>query len=406
MARQRNPLTNELMIEGVTAVMSERTGAITFRGRVTYTDGAGVRRFVAQTHKTYEAAEAWKLETELQVRRGTYATPTPLTVGDVWERWFARKSRSWAVTTRERTARDWTHHLGSELATVRVDRVTRDDLHRLIERLEAKRHTKGMRKGEPILSASSIRLIMTSIRGMFHFAYREQLIAIDPAIALDLPKPEPDPVPVWSPLQLRRFLSGMREESSYPFWYFVASTGCRIGEAMALRVSDVRGRHLDPNDRPSVWIHRTFRIVNGQATYDEGTKTSKAGHVVNLELDLYEVLMPLLERRPGSAFVFLTTRGVPYTMDSARWSLRTAIARLGLPRISPKGFRHSAATMMIANQVPHNVVASMLGHKGPRTTLTTYAHVGSDEQRIGTATMARLLGRDADTTTSGDREAK
>lgn len=73
MSRQRNPSTKEFVIEGVSAVTSERTGGVTFRARVTYTDGGGKRRFVGKTFKAYPAAAEWKLETDLKIRRSLAA---------------------------------------------------------------------------------------------------------------------------------------------------------------------------------------------------------------------------------------------------------------------------------------------------------------------------------------------
>jgi integrase len=54
--------------------------------------------------------------------------------------------------------------------------------------------------------------------------------------------------------------------------------------------------------------------------------------------------------------------------------------------------RHCAATLMIANGLPVNVVSAILGHAQNSTTLNVYSHVLPAAHVQAAATMDRLLG--------------
>lgn len=401
MARQRNPLTGELMLEGITAQTSERTGAVTFRARVTYTDGGGKRRFKGKTFKTYDAAVEWKLETELKIRRGLIgAEPSSLTVADYFEAWYPRHARNLAASTVIERRRIWEYHLQHRIGSRRLIDLRRSDLQRLVDTLcEPAPAGAG-------LTVGSARNIMLIVSGMLKSAVRDGIIPASPAIGLDYPKPpERGPKTVWTPLQVQRFLVGIRGHHSYPCWVLLASTGCRIGEAVAVRVGDVQlpGREDEP---ATLWLRHTYRRAGRAISYDPGTK-SGPGRLVLLPQLLIGQLAELVEGRDPQEFLFRRPTGEPLSPNSLRSMLVRECARLGLPRISPHGFRHAAASMMIVNQVPFSVVQRILGHRDAQTTLNTYTHLVTTDQAIGARTLDRLLGGiHSDTTTLGRNRAE
>jgi integrase len=54
--------------------------------------------------------------------------------------------------------------------------------------------------------------------------------------------------------------------------------------------------------------------------------------------------------------------------------------------------RHSAASMMLADGLPLNVVSDILGHSLTSTTVDIYAHVAPAAREEAAAAMDRLLG--------------
>ncbi len=71
----------------ITRVVSERTGRVSYRARLTSTDAAGRRHELSKTHPTRKAAEAWLSRVEHEQRSGTYRPPSRETVGSYLDRW-------------------------------------------------------------------------------------------------------------------------------------------------------------------------------------------------------------------------------------------------------------------------------------------------------------------------------
>jgi integrase len=67
-------------------------------------------------------------------------------------------------------------------------------------------------------------------------------------------------------------------------------------------------------------------------------------------------------------------------------------AAAGLPPMRFHDLRHSAATLLLRQDVHPKVVAEMLGHSQISMTLDTYSHVLPDMQRDATVALDRLLG--------------
>lgn len=100
---------------------------------------------------------------------------------------------------------------------------------------------------------------------------------------------------------------------------------------------------------------------------------SKTGYSVRpLSLAAVKILSAI--ERGKSAFVFPATRGDGHFMGAKKiWN--QARSNAGLPGRVRYHARHAMATFALADGVDAVSVAAILGHKGPRTTLATYAHV-------------------------------
>jgi len=64
----------------------------------------------------------------------------------------------------------------------------------------------------------------------------------------------------------------------------------------------------------------------------------------------------------------------------------------GPPDMRFHDLRHSAASMMLADGLPLNVVSDLLGHSLTSTTVDIYAHVAPAARRDAATVMDRLLG--------------
>jgi integrase len=91
-------------------------------------------------------------------------------------------------------------------------------------------------------------------------------------------------------------------------------------------------------------------------------------------------------------FVFATAAGDPTTSESVRRVLNHALTRAGLPHIRFHDLRHTAATLLLADNINPKVVSELLGHTSVSITLDRYSHVLPSMQQDAAAAMDRLLG--------------
>lgn len=75
-----------------------------------------------------------------------------------------------------------------------------------------------------------------------------------------------------------------------------------------------------------------------------------------------------------NGFVFAREDGKPTNPDAVTGWFRKFSAKNGLPHIHPHAFRHTAASIMIANGIDLVTTANELGHANATTTATIYAH--------------------------------
>jgi integrase len=74
---------------------------------------------------------------------------------------------------------------------------------------------------------------------------------------------------------------------------------------------------------------------------------------------------------------------------------RPLLKRAGLPAIRFHDLRHTAATLMLLNEVNVKVVSERLGHASIQLTLDTYSHVLPTMQKIAAVKMDAFFRRSA-----------
>ncbi len=91
-------------------------------------------------------------------------------------------------------------------------------------------------------------------------------------------------------------------------------------------------------------------------------------------------------------FVFATPAGDPTPCETVRRALDRALKRAGLPHIRVHDLRHTAATLLLADNINPKVVSELLGLTSVSITLDRYSHVLPSMQQDAAAAVDRLLG--------------
>ena len=143
------------------------------------------------------------------------------------------------------------------------------------------------------------------------------------------------------------------------FVRFLYATGCRISEAVGVRLTDCQ--------------------VNGGVTVEVTGKGGKA-RKVRLARELFDELRATFN---GSTWLFETSKGNPYPRTYVSAVIERASKRALGRMVSAHALRHSFATSMIAKTGKVQAVSEYLGHADPSTTLRYYTHEALNDSELG-----------------------
>lgn len=172
-------------------------------------------------------------------------------------------------------------------------------------------------------------------------------------------------------------------------------TGCRRGEIMGLKWEKVDFK----NNR--VTIDRALIVSPSKGVYESTTKTSDIRY-----LNLPAETMALLKQHKReqlriqiangdrwihTGYVFTQDNGDRMNPDSITSWLNDFSKRHGLPHINPHAFRHTVASVLLANGTDIVTVAAQLGHASASTTENFYAHIIEENKAKASECIADVL---------------
>jgi integrase len=346
-----------------------------------------VRRRGFRTKGLAEAALADALSAIGKGDRRPTIAPSAMPLGDYLDEWLTARRSGPGRTIRATTAdsyaaaiRAWVRpHLGG--AALRDLTPARLTAWHVLLRTRGGRPTKAHPGGAP-LGTRSVVLAHTIVSKALDHAVQAGKLPTNPARSIPVDdRPHHRSVQkverVWSADEARAFLDATRGDRLHPLWCLMLDTGCRRGEASALRWTA-----LDL-DAGTVAI-RASRTHAGHEIVEGDPKTARGHRTVTLHPSTVALLRQwrrrLLEDRmaAGAAytdtgFVFVDEIGRPYRPDGLSHRFVAVTARSGLTPIRLHDLRHTSATLLLLSGVPVHVVAGRLGHD-PAVCLRTYAH--------------------------------
>jgi len=220
------------------------------------------------------------------------------------------------------------------------------------------------------LSDATVRRVLAVLSACLGSAKREGVIRSNPTSGAALPhrpqieETEDEKARPLSRLQLAMFLRVVHPDYRLMF-RFLAATGLRFSELIALRWRDLR---LDGSE-PSVRVRRAF--AKGEL---KAPKSKHGRRDVPLDPALVSALRPL--RGGDDELVFASQRGgFPNHANLMSRYLKPAAQEAGVPWAGFHTFRHTCASLLFARGANVVQVQRWLGHHAPSFTLDTYIHL-------------------------------
>lgn len=349
-------------------------------------DADGVRRYVERTVRgTRREAERELSRLLVEVDEGRHAAAAPITFGELLDRWLDVKRRMVEPKTIE--SYEWVSrkYVRPALGERKVAVLRPLDLDALYGDL----HGRG-------LSARTVRICHTVIRQALEQARRWGLIARNPAVDATPPVQRRREIVPPTVVQVQALLEAAEAEDAdfAAYLWVLAATGCRRGEACALRWTDV------DLEQGEVAIRRSISQVKGEL-WEKDTKTHQSRRVAIDEqtvavLRLVRVRarersLALGERLADDALLFRDAEGRPWRPDVCTNRFGRLRKDIGLDKVRLHDLRHFVATVLGGAGVPIATISGRLGHSENATTLNLYTHVMPATDQAAAAFLGSIL---------------
>lgn len=369
------------------------------RGYVVYyyvTDPAtGKRKQTTESgFPTLEAAKAWNTEREYRELTGYKGTSGTMTVADYAAEWLAsRRPTDYAESTIYNYRNMLSFYILPHIGTVRLSKL--DD--RQVQRWHATLFSKGLSSG----TVSSAHRVLSTI---CNDAVKRKRIHENPARLAGSPRIERKQMRRWSMEEAQRFLRVADANEHGLVYRFLLMTGVRPGEALALRWSDVDFH------RGTVMIQRTrTRDRDGQHVVGDTTKTPSSRRTITLPPGLADRLrrhrvkqaehrLQFHKRYFDNDLVFPRDDGTLQSNMVFGPRLKRMADEAGVPRITPHGLRHTAATLMAKGGMHPEALSEQLGHKDISVTMNLYVEFDEAGRRPLLEAFERVMDDDNDRT--------
>jgi integrase len=305
------------------------------------------------------------------VARGILFDDKNLTVGEYLDRFLEDvQGGSVRESTYSRDKYLLANHVKPALGRVKLRNLSAMHLQRLYrDKLDA------------ALSPATVQKVHHVIHKALSQAVRWDLIARNPADAVQAPTPSTEEMRPLSADEARRLLDAANGDRLEALYVLTVHTGMRRGNLLGLRWSDV------DLEGGTVSVRRTLtRTDNGKGVALGDPKTKRSRRTVRLTRGSAEALRRHLERQlrqieevgdhyRDEGLVFATEAGTPINPSNLRQrSFAPLLKRAGLPHIRFHDLRHTCATLLLSRNVHPKYVQELLDHTSVAITLDTYSH--------------------------------
>jgi integrase len=336
----------------------------TFRAQVTL---QGQR--LSFTAHTKRLCQDWLKNTNRQIDDGLLLVDTKITLNEYLNNWLISTKSSKRHST-------WAHY----------EQVTRSYILPRIGQVKVKdlrpEHIQGLYNYllEQRVGEFTVLKIHTVLHSALQQAVRMGIIGRNPASLTNPPKEPDTEMAILNESQVSQFLIAAMTHRWEGLFHLAIVTGARQMELLGLKWTD-----LD-------WLRQTLKVErqlvrpNGSGVQFSSPKTKFGKRSIALGSKTIDVLRKHYERQQVEriaagekwqehGLIFTTSQGRPINPRNLLRDFKTILRNAGLPDIRFHDLRHTAASLMLNNNIPPIVVSRRLGHAKASITLDIYGHL-------------------------------
>jgi integrase len=264
-------------------------------------------------------------------------------------------------------------HFKPELGNIAVNKITPDTIR--------KWHNSLLKAG---YSQSSIRTYNTVLSTFFNHCVRYKNLSKNPVRLCQFRKQGTvkKEMHFWTLEQFNKFIATIDYIKRKTEYYLLFYSGVRIGELLALTISDVDRQNC------TIDINKTYNHIN---KHDNITspKTPSSYRIIALPPVICKMLGDYIDNQ-----LYKPTpkeRIFKESEEAINGYLKSHIDKTNLPKIRLHDFRHSHASMLINMGYNILTISHRLGHKDVATTLNIYGHLYPDQDSKIATDLDRII---------------
>jgi len=234
-------------------------------------------------------------------------------------------------------------------------------------------HDYARKLGSAGLATTTVARKLVSIRLFFRFLASEQMMTINPADDIDLPKQRRKLPSVLTQDEIAKLIEAAGSAPDR-FWALRSKAMLEVMYGSGLRVSELLGLGTG-----SISLTEGFLRVMGKRSKERVVPLGQPA--IKAVRDYLSAARPHYAGRKTSPSLFLNQRGGALSRMGFLKILRSCVALAGIKRrVTPHTLRHSFATHLLEGGADLRAVQEMLGHSNIATT-QIYTHVDREYLR-------------------------
>jgi integrase len=340
---------------------------------------------VTKYFKTQRECREWIRTTREQIDAGLSWKGAQVTLGDFLLEWLKMAETQVRPKTIEQYTQIVHQHILPALGKLKMKDLRPDHIQALYN--------------QKLDQGASERTVVL-IHAVLHRALRQALqLGITPRNAADAaikPKLKRKEMKTLDEIQVRSLILAAKGTRFEALFQIAVTTGLRLGEILGLKWTD-----LDWTSR-KLQIQRQSQRLKGQGLVLSEPKTAKSRRTVMIgaatiqKMRDHQDIQHMERSFMGDRWIennLIFPNAVGNQLDHANLlkAFKGFLEKAGLPDLRFHDLRHTAATLMLQQDVHPKIVQERLGHSDISLTLNTYSHVLPSMQDSAADKMDDLL---------------